>query len=119
MGNSMDFTTLEDRIVMCPEVLQDGIGQVTSRVTCDSINAIKEITCNDFKVACPDSEKFFFRLVTPGEVYTLGIEDSDGNIIAAEGGLVPCPTITSWANSEGEISIKIVNDHFENTIGLS
>ena len=68
---------------------------------------------------CPVGEKFFFRLVTPGEVYTLGIDDGAGNTIAAEGGVVDCETIASWKNSDDKIVMKIVNDHFKNSVGLS
>ncbi len=118
MGNSMDFTTLEDKIIMCPEVLEEGIAAVTKQ-TCSTVNAVKEVTCESFKVPCPSGEKFFFRLVTPGEVYTLGIDDGAGNIIAAPGGLVDCDVVKSWTNADGEVQMKIVNDHFKNTLGLS
>lgn len=97
--------------------------------TCNSHNAVKDIHCNGFLTICPDDKDFYFRLQTPGEVYTLGVRAADWDdyfidldpenyevisgeddytanaIIPAPKGLVPCALINSDAD------IYIVNDN--------
>jgi hypothetical protein len=52
MGNSKDFSTLEDKIVICPELDVDGNGEIVTE-SCNVINAVEEIKCTNFVVPCP------------------------------------------------------------------
>ncbi len=63
--------------------------------SCNTINAIDYISCTEFKIPCPtaNDHKFFFRVVTPGEVYSLGEKQDDGSVKAAPSGLVSCQKI--------------------------
>lgn len=45
--------------------------------TCNSHNAVHNVHCNGFLTICPDDKDFYFRLQTPGEVYTLGVVASE------------------------------------------
>ena len=126
MGNTYDFTQLQDKIVICPKLDENGEGVVVRTddpEQCNNINAIDHITCTEFKIPCPtaNNHKFFFRIVTPGEVYSLGEKTTDGTVKAAESGLLSCKKI--WddyiAGGENFVDIPIVNDHFLDSVGLS
>jgi len=54
--------------------------------TCDTINAIDYVSCTEFKVPCPitGGHSFFFRIVTPGEVYSLGVKNVDEIVVPAD-----------------------------------
>ncbi len=94
MGNSNDFSTLEDKIVLCPELDLNGEGEVLTE-TCSTINAVDNIKCTSFVVPCPEDKKFFFRLSIPGEVFSLVSDDGSG--------LVDCKTLTDDADPDSSI----------------
>jgi len=114
MGNSKDFSTLEDKIVICPgDMDPDGNGIIETE-TCNTINAVTEIFCTSFIVPCPAGGKFFFRLSIPGEVFSLPSDDGTG--------LMDCDTLMAdWDPNDLNpvINIPIVNDHAKDNVKLS
>jgi hypothetical protein len=127
MGNTYDFNSLEDKIVICPEELDESgeaVIDADAAETCNSINVIDYVSCNEFKIACPTTggHSFFFRIVTPGEVYSLGDKNDDGTVTPADSGLITCESIKVDydANPEAEFfTMPIVNDHFKESVELS
>ena len=100
MGNSKDFSTLEDKIIICPKLDLNGEGEVITD-TCNNVNAVEDIKCTSFVVPCPSGQKFFFRLSIPGEVFSL---KSDGS------GMMDCDALMDLADEDSSIiPIEIEN----------
>ena len=74
---------------------KDGKGVIVLDNKCNNFNAVWGVTCEDFKVACPTGKNFFFRLVTSGEIYSLG-KYENGKIIEAPNGILSCDEITKY-----------------------
>lgn len=111
MGNSKDFSTLEDKIVICPKLDVNGEGLIVTE-TCSTINAVEEIRCTSFIVPCPQDAKFFFRLNIPGEVFSLPSTDGSG--------MMECNDLMADFDPNSLIiKVPIENDHAPDTTKLT
>lgn len=113
MGNSKDFSTLEDKIVICPKLDVNGEGLIVTE-TCSTINAVEEIRCTSFIVPCPKDAKFFFRLNIPGEVFSLPSTDGSG--------MMECNDLMADFDpndASAIIQVPIENDHATDDAKLS